>query len=181
MYCTVLSAPLRRPRLIITYALLSSVYNNLNPQWSTVVFLDGYKFGVPFYIEVGVFDFSAKSVGKSESELAKQSSEAGRLVTASESTRNLHKAGMLVHKVMGTALFEVGKIIGARGNTGSKSLQSGGVLYAHVERSRADGAFGTFDLQLRGIDLTNLRMMGRKSSPFFELYRKVDSPIGAEW
>ena len=136
---------------------------------------------MPFYVEVGVFDFSAKNVGKSEAELAKQSSETGRLITASESTRNLAIAGKLPHKVMGTALFEVGKIIGSRGNTGSKSLQSGGALFVHIERSRADGSFGTFDLQLRGLGLTSVRLIGRKSSPFFELYRKVDSPNGAIW
>jgi hypothetical protein len=166
----------------VAHALsLSSVYNSLNPHWSTVVFLDGYKFGVPFYIEIGVFDFSAKKVGKSESELAKQSSETGRLITATESTRNLLKPGKLQHKIMGTALFEVGKIIGSRGNLASKSLQTGGVVYAHIERSRLDGAFGTFDLQLRGISLKNPRMMRSKSNPFFELQRKVDSPNGATW
>ena len=143
--------------------------------------MDGYKFGVPYYIEVGVFDFSAKNVGKSESELAKQSSETGRLITATESNRNLMRKGKLPHKVMGTALFEVGQIIGSRGNVASKSLQTGGVLYAHIERSRPDGALGTFDLQLRGLNLKNLRVMGSKSNPFFELFRKVDSPNGATW
>jgi hypothetical protein len=166
---------------IIAHALLFSVYNRLDPNWSTVIILDGYKLGVPFYIEVGVFDFSAKSVGKSESELAKQSSETGLLIIASESTRNLHKAGMLAHKVMGTALFEVGQILGSKGNTALKSFQTGGVLYAHIERSRSDGASGYIHLQLRGLGLRNLRMMGRKSNPFFELYRKEDAPRGTTW
>jgi hypothetical protein len=165
----------------MAHALLCSVYNSLNPHWSIVILLDGYKFGVPLYIEVGVFDFSAKSVGKSESELAKQSSDTGLFIVASESNRALLKAGKLPHKMMGTALFEVGQIVGSRSKTGSKSLQSGGVLYAHIEPSRADGAFGYIHLQLRGINLTNLRLMGRKSSPFFELYRKEDSPSGAIW
>jgi len=158
------------------------VYNNLNPQWSTVVFLEGYKFGVPFYIEVGIFDFQAKKVGKSERALAVQSSEEGRLITSTESTRNLLRAGRLPHRVMGTAVFEVGQVLGARGNVASKSLQTGGVLYAHVERSRADGAFGTMQFQLQGHNLTNARTMGlSKSSPLFELFRKVDSPTGATW
>ena len=161
---------------------LFSVYNNLNPQWSTVVFLEGYKFGVPFYIEVGIFDFQAKKVGKSERALAVQSSEEGRLITSTESTRNLLRAGRLPHRVMGTAVFEVGQVLGARGNVASKSLQTGGVLYAHVERSRADGAFGTMQFQLHGHNLTNARTMGlSKSSPLFELFRKVDSPTGATW
>jgi hypothetical protein len=82
---------------------------------------------------------------------------------------------------MGTALFEVGQILGARGNVVSKSLQTGGILYAHVERSREDGAHGMMRFQLRGLNLTNARSLGRKSSPFFELYRKVDTPTGATW
>ena len=166
---------------IFAHALIFSAFNRLDPNWSTVIILDEYKLGVPFYFEVGVFDFSAKSVGKSESVLSKQSSETGLLIIASESTRNLHKAGMLAHKVMGTALFEVGQVLGSRGNTASKSFQTGGVLYAHIERSRLDGAKGYFHLQLRGLSLRNLRMLGRKSSPFFELYRKEDAPRGAAW
>jgi len=157
------------------------VYNSLKPQWSTVIFLDGYKFGVPHYVEVGVFDFQAKQVGESEKNLAKQSSEQGRLITSNESTRDLLRAGKLPHKVMGTALFEVGQILGAKGNRASKSLQTGGVLFAHVERSRSDGSHGLMKFQLRGIDLTNTRSLGRKSNPFFTLYRKVDSPMGATW
>lgn len=157
------------------------MYNDLNPQWSTVVFLEGYKFGVPFYIEIGVFDFQAKNVGKSEKKLATKSSEEGLLIASTESTRNLLKAGKLPHKVMGTALFEVGQILGSRGNVASKSLQTGGILFAHVERSRADGAFGHMRFQLQGVNLSNTRLLGRKSSPFFELFRKVESPTGATW
>jgi len=157
------------------------VYNSLKPQWSTVIFLDGYKFGVPHYVEVGVFDFQAKQVGENEKNLAKQSSEQGRLITSNESTRDLLRAGKLPHKVMGTALFELGQILGAKGNLASKSLQTGGVLFAHVERSRSDGSHGVMKFQLRGIDITNTRSLGRKSNPFFTLYRKVDSPMGATW
>ena len=160
---------------------LISVYNDLNPQWSTVIFLEGYKFGVPFYIEIGVFDFQAKNVGKSERQLATKSSEEGRLITTTESTRNLLKSGKLPHKVMGTGLFEVGQILGAKGNVASKSLQTGGILFAQVERSRADGAFGRMRFQLQGVNFSNTRSLGRKSSPFFELFRKVDSPTGATW
>mmetsp|Transcript_1319 Transcript_1319/g.2161 ORF Transcript_1319/g.2161 Transcript_1319/m.2161 type:complete len:604 (-) Transcript_1319:52-1863(-) len=156
-------------------------YNKLDPQWSSVVLLEGYKFGVPFYIEVGVFDFQAKRIGKKERLLAQQSSVEGQFITSTESTRNLLRAGKLPHKVMGTALFEVGQILGARGNVASKSLQTGGVLYAHVERSREDGAHGSMRFKLRGINFNNARSLGRKSSPFYELYRKVETPTGATW
>lgn len=128
-----------------------------------------------------MFDFKAKKIGKSETDMSKLSSEMGRLITSTESTRNLLRAGKLPHKVMGTALFEVGQVLGARGNVASKSLQTGGVLYAHVERTRTDGAHGKMKFQLRGLSLTNTRSLGRKCSPFFELYRKVDTPTGATW
>jgi C2 domain len=157
-----------------------SVYNNLNPHWSTVVFLEGYKFGVPFYIEVGVFDYHAKRVGKNERQLAVQSSEVGRIITATESSRNLLKTGKLPHKVMGTALFEVGEVIGQRGNVASKSLQTGGAVYVHIERSSDEGTQGTLLLQLRGLNISNTQTLG-KASPFFELYRKVETPTGAIW
>jgi len=157
------------------------VYNNLSPHWSTVVFLEGYKFGVPFYIEVGVFDFQAKVVGKNERELSAQSSVESRLITSTESTRNLFKAGKPPHKVMGTALFEVGDVLGQRGNVASKSLQTGGAVYVHIERSRDDGEHGVIKFQLRGLNIANTQTLGRKASPFFELYRKVERPTGAIW
>mmetsp|Transcript_17172 Transcript_17172/g.25380 ORF Transcript_17172/g.25380 Transcript_17172/m.25380 type:complete len:602 (-) Transcript_17172:792-2597(-) len=157
------------------------VYNNLQPQWSTVIFLDGYKFGLPYYVEVGVFDFEAKEVGKTERDLSQQSSEEGRVITSNESTRNLLRAGKLPHKVMGTALFEIGQLLGARGNLASKSLQTGGVLFAHIEPSRTDGAHGSIRFQLRGLNFANTRSLGRKCNPFFTLYRKVDTPTGATW
>jgi hypothetical protein len=143
--------------------------------------LEGYKLGVPFYIEVEIYDFDAKSLGESERDLAKQSSEKSHVLIANEGTRDLLQSGKLPHKPMGTALFEVGQMLGSRGNMASKALQSGGVLYAHVKSCRAGGALGVMNLQLQGLNLKSLRIMGRRSNPFFELCRKVDSPRGVVW
>uniref|UniRef100_A0A7S1D519 C2 domain-containing protein n=2 Tax=Cyclophora tenuis TaxID=216820 RepID=A0A7S1D519_CYCTE len=82
---------------------------------------------------------------------------------------------------MGTALFEVGSILGSRGNVQSKGLQTGGAVFVHIEKSRKDGLHGKMKFQLRGINLANLRRMGGKSSPYFQLYRRVDRPNGATW
>ena len=82
---------------------------------------------------------------------------------------------------MGTALFEVGQVLGSRGCIASKSLQTGGVVYAHLERSRPNGAFRIMQLQLQGRDLISNKLFGNKCSAFFELHRKVDSPTGAVW
>jgi len=56
------------------------------------------------------------------------------LITTSAASRALMRDGKFPHKVMGTALFEVGQILGSRGNVASKSLQTGGAVYVHIER-----------------------------------------------
>ena len=142
--------------------------------------MEGYKFGVPFYIQVEIYDFDAKSLGESERDLAKQSSDKSHVLIANEGTRDLLRTGKPPHKRMGTAFFEVGQMLGSRGNMASKALQSGGsVLYAQVKSCREDGAL--MNLQLQGLNLKSLRIMGRRSNPFFELCRKVDSPRGIIW
>jgi hypothetical protein len=158
-----------------------SVFNNLDPTWATIVFLDGYKFGVPFYIEVGVFDFDAKATGTTEKKLQMNDALSNLNVVCDASSRNLLRNGQFPHRVMGTALFEVGEILGSRGNVGSKSLQTGGAVYAHVERCREDGQKGKFRFQLRALRLKNVYGITGTSSPYFELLRKVDRPTGATW
>lgn len=82
---------------------------------------------------------------------------------------------------MGTALFEVGAILGSRGNTGSKNLQTGGAVYVNIERGRENGLKGKFCFKLRAFRLKNTQSFGQTSSPFFEMLRKVDRPTGATW
>jgi hypothetical protein len=159
----------------------SSVFNNLNPSWSRGIFLDGYKFGVPFYFEVGVFDFDASQTGKTEQELSRMDAFSQAVITSNAASRALMRDGKFPHKVMGTALFEVGQILGSRGNVGSKQLQTGGSLLVNIEKCRADGDTGRITLQLRGIKLHNCQTLGRTSSPFYELYRKIERPTGATW
>jgi C2 domain/Copine len=164
----------------------------LSPSWSRVIFLDGYKFGVPLYFEVGVFDFDATQTGKSERELSRMDVHSQALLTSAaiSASGEQMRDGKFPHKVMGTALFEVGQVLGARGNVGSKSLQTGGVLTVHVEKCDANSssgggssgrAGGRLHLHLRGWKLANVQSLGRTSSPFYELYRKVDRPTGATW
>ena len=102
------------------------------------------------------------------------------IITTSAASRALMRDGKFPHKVMGTALFEVGQILGSRGNIGSKSLQTGGAIYAHIERCSTDGDAGRCLFQLRALKLTNTQTL-RAASPFFEIYRKVDRPTGATW
>ena len=143
--------------------------------------MEGYKFGVPFYIEVGVFDFDARQAGTTERELQLHDAHSVLNVVTNASSRTLLRNGQFPHRVMGTALFEVGEILGSRGNVGSKSLQTGGAVYAHVERCREDGEKGKFRFQARGIRLRNTQSLGQSSSPFYEMLRKVERPTGATW
>lgn len=129
-----------------------------------------------------MFDFSVASTGKSEAELSRMDLHSQAVITKNAGTRELMRNGTFPHKVMGTALFEVGQILGARGNVVSKSLQSGGAVYAHIERcSTQDGSSGSMNFQLQAMNLSNVQGFGRTSSPFYELYRKVDRPTGATW
>lgn len=158
-----------------------SCFNNLNPKWATIVFLENYEFGVPCYIEVGVFDFDSKTAGEKENKLQLNDAVKNLNVVCDASSRDLLRNGKYPHRVMGTALFEVGDILAAKGNVGSKKLQSGGTIYAQIERSREAGKKGQFKFKLRAFKLRNVQKFGSTSSPFFELARKVDRPSGATW
>lgn len=157
-----------------------SVFNNLNPAWSRVIYLEGYKFGVPYYIEVGVFDFDASQTGRKEQELSLMDAHSQAIITTSAGSQALMRSGKFPHKVMGTALFEVGQILGSKGNIGSKSLQTGGAIYAHIERCSGKDA-GRCLFQLRALGLHNTQTLGRSASPFYEIFRKVERPTGATW
>jgi hypothetical protein len=128
-----------------------------------------------------VFDFDASQTGKTEQELSRMDANSQAIITSNAASRALMRDGNFPHKVMGTALFEVGQILASRGNVGSKSLQTGGALYVSIEKSSSEGDMGSIHLQLRGIKLHNVQTFGRTSSPFFELYRKIDRPTGATW
>eukprot|EP00537_Pseudo-nitzschia_pungens_P001137 CAMPEP_0172367806 /NCGR_PEP_ID=MMETSP1060-20121228/23762_1 /TAXON_ID=37318 /ORGANISM="Pseudo-nitzschia pungens, Strain cf. cingulata" /LENGTH=635 /DNA_ID=CAMNT_0013092179 /DNA_START=237 /DNA_END=2144 /DNA_ORIENTATION=- len=159
------------------------VFNNLSPEWSAVVFLEEYKFGVPYYIEVGVFDFDARAAGTSERKLQLNDANTILNIVGDATSKAQLREGKFPHRVMGTALFEVGAILGSRGNVRSKELQTGGAIYAHVERCKENGAQGKFSFQMRAFKLKNTStgLMKTVASPFFEIFRKVDRPTGAAW
>ncbi|KAG7350643.1 copine family protein [Nitzschia inconspicua] len=76
------------------------------------------------------------------------------------------------HKPMGSAQFELGEILGSRGNVKAKSLKTGGTLFCRVTKT-ADEDYGILQLQLRGEDLKVSEgggLFGRgKPDPFFIL------------
>ncbi|KAL7555611.1 hypothetical protein ACA910_011806 [Epithemia clementina (nom. ined.)] len=71
-------------------------------------------------------------------------------------------------QIMGSAVFEVGQILGSKGSILGKELKDGGVVVANLE-SAQDVGFLRF--QLRAVDLINTEGIMRKPDPFFELQR----------
>jgi hypothetical protein len=82
------------------------------------------------------------------------------------------------NKAMGAAVFDIGELLGARGNTKAKKLKSGGTVFAHVRKSQGSGLLR---LKMQGTKLKNVEGFFGKSDPFFELSRKQDSAGGLTW
>eukprot|EP00804_Cyclotella_cryptica_P020314 CCRYP_014051-RA/>CCRYP_014051-RA protein AED:0.20 eAED:0.20 QI:170/1/1/1/0.44/0.4/10/3670/670 len=83
-------------------------------------------------------------------------------------------------KPMGSAVFEIGDILGSRGSTKAQKLKRGGTLYARLQKPPAVSA-GNLALSLRGIKLKNVEGLFKKSDPFYELRRTYDGPSGGTW
>jgi hypothetical protein len=81
-------------------------------------------------------------------------------------------------KPMGMAVFDIGELLGSRGNTKAKRLSQGGAVFAHVRKSLGSGLLR---LKVKGTKLKNVEGCFGKSDPFFELSRKVDSLGGFGW
>ena len=82
------------------------------------------------------------------------------------------------NKSMGSAVFDLGTLLAARGGTTAKRLHDGGVLHAQVRKSEG---CGTLRLQMHGQKLANTEGFMRKSDPFVELSRRVDTAGGLTW
>jgi hypothetical protein len=82
------------------------------------------------------------------------------------------------NKSMGSAVFDIGELLGARGNTKAKKLKGNGTLFANVRKATGSG---TLRLQCKGSKLKNVEGMMSKSDPFFELSRKINSAGGLTW
>eukprot|EP00980_Cylindrotheca_fusiformis_P004379 scaffold925_cov129-Cylindrotheca_fusiformis.AAC.32 len=77
------------------------------------------------------------------------------------------------NKSMGSAQFEIGEILGSKGNIKARKLKHGGTLFVRVTKaSKID--LGSLVLGLRGVHLKNVDGLFSKSDPFFvvESYAK---------
>jgi len=79
---------------------------------------------------------------------------------------------------MGSAVFDISELLGARGNTKAKRLKSAGTIFAHVRKSEGTGLLR---LTMSGIKLKNTEGFLKKSDPFFELSRRADVAGSLTW
>ena len=83
-------------------------------------------------------------------------------------------------KPMGSAVFEIGEILGSRGSIKAKKFKKGGTLYARLQKAAPRSA-GKLALRMSGIKLKNVDGLFKKSDPFYELRRTHDGPGGGSW
>lgn len=80
---------------------------------------------------------------------------------------------------MGSGVFEVGRILGAKGNTKAKKMRDDkGTIFVKVQKAMPSE---TLALKISGSELTNLDGWFNKSDPFFEIRKKDLGLRGEEW
>jgi hypothetical protein len=77
------------------------------------------------------------------------------------------------NKEMGSGVFELGAILGAKGNSKAKKMKRGGTLFVRAQKTVGSG---TLRLKLSGISLTNTEGWMKKSDPFYQFTRKDVGP-----
>merc|ERR1712038_618326 len=82
------------------------------------------------------------------------------------------------NKEMGSGVFEMGSILGAKGNTKAKEMKRGGTLFIRAEKAVGKGSLR---LKMSGVALTNTEGFMKKSDPFYEFTRKDVGARGTEW
>jgi Copine/C2 domain len=127
------------------------IENTLSPRWITTFDLD-YEISQNTRINVGVWDEVRRK---------------------GNTSKNLNKP-------MGSALFEVGEVLGARGNTKAKKLRTGGTLFARITTAPTED-LGKIHLKLQGHHLKNVDGLFGKSDPFFILSSKENAAGGLTW
>lgn len=79
-------------------------------------------------------------------------------------------------KSMGSAVFEIGAILGSKGNVRAKRLKKGGVIFARIDKKKQVRS-GDFTLHLMGYKLKNVEGMFSKSDPFFEVHAQTAEDV----
>eukprot|EP00978_Attheya_sp_CCMP212_P003704 scaffold7810_cov42-Attheya_sp.AAC.1 len=190
-----------REENVVCLGRTETVNHCLDPSWTEMIMIEGYRFGKPFYFEVTIYDDpSPASTKGTRSNLSKSDSamsymeDSGIVSHPSRNNYNNEKHRSLSTntlgqekklKCMGKVVFELGEVLGKKGNVLAQRLNHRGTIWAHVEKSQSnitDGS-GVIHFQLRGLRLKNRQaeILNQRSRPFFELYRKEEHPSGAIW
>lgn len=82
------------------------------------------------------------------------------------------------NKSMGSSTFEIGNVLGARGNCKARRLKKGGTIFCHVAKAQGSGHLR---LGLSATKLKNTEGFMRKSDPFFELSNRRDGAGNLTW
>ena len=83
-------------------------------------------------------------------------------------------------KSMGSAVFEIGEVLGSRGNIKAKKLRNGGTCFVRVtEAARVN--YGVLRLKLQGTKLKNVDGIFSKSDPFFVINAQKNDAGGRTW
>ena len=86
------------------------------------------------------------------------------------------------NKPMGSAMFEVGEVLGTRGNTKAKRLRPGGDIFVRITPvPETEQGAGTLHCTFQGHKLQNVDGFFSKSDPFFEIFEKVELAGGLTW
>lgn len=83
-------------------------------------------------------------------------------------------------KPMGSAMFEIGEVLGSRGNVKARKLKPGGTLFMRAIAAPSEDS-GRLILKLQGRKLKNVEGIFSKSDPFVEISAKVNSAGGLTW
>ena len=81
---------------------------------------------------------------------------------------------------MGSAMFELGEVLGSRGNVKAKKLKQGGTIFIRATPAPTEDT-GRFLLKLQGHKLKNVDGLFSKSDPFVEISSKINSASGLTW
>ena len=83
-------------------------------------------------------------------------------------------------KSMGSAVFEVGEVLAARGSGMARQLKDGGTI--HVRVTRATGSKGGMvQGKFRGVKLSNVDGLLGKSDPFYTISAQINAASGRTW
>ena len=82
------------------------------------------------------------------------------------------------NKSMGCAIFDIGEVLGARGNSKARKLKDGGTIFCHVAEGKGSGVLR---LGLSATKIKNTEGFMRKSDPFYELSCRRDGAGGLTW